>query len=288
MLHVTKADGRRQIFEKEKIARTCIRMGASNEEARNIADKIEEKLKDGTETKKILQMIFSELENYRPEVKHIIDLREAISLLRSKPDFEKFVGAILKSQGYQVQMNQIVAGKCVDHEIDVIANNSSEIIYVEVKHHLQHHTFTGLDVFLEANSTFEDLCEGYLRGKNKIKFTRAVVVSNTKISDHAWRYSRCRGIDNIGWKSPPGDSLEDMIERNKLYPITLLKNLDRNEEEKLGDAEIILLRQLVEKDESEICSLTKIPKTRIAKLVLAAKEILGKIQIAAYSPTKTS
>ena len=155
MIYVTKADGRRQVFDKLKIARTCVRMGASKEEAENIAEKIEKKIQDGTTTKKILQMIFSELENYRPEVKHIIDLREAISLLRPKPDFEKFVAEILKSLGYQIQTNQIVSGKCVGHEIDVIAHNRNEIIYVEVKHHMQHHTFTGVDVFLEANSTLD-------------------------------------------------------------------------------------------------------------------------------------
>lgn len=274
MMYVTKADGSRQAFEKEKIVRTCLRMGAEEKEARMIADKIEKSLYEGITTKKILQMIFAELENYKPEVKYMIDLREAIGLLRPKPDFEKFVATVLRAHGYQVQTNQIILGKCVDHEIDVIANKLGEIVYVEVKHHFQHHTFTGLDVFLEANSTYEDLREGFLKGKNKIKFTRALVVSNTKISDHAWRYSKCRGIDNIGWNSPRDAGLERMIEEKKLYPITLLKNLDKDDEAKLGDAGIILLNQLLGRSETEISKMTNISRERLGKLISAASEIL--------------
>ena len=55
---VTKADGSRQLFDREKVVRTCLRNGASRNIAEEIAGKIEAKLYDGIETKKILGMIF--------------------------------------------------------------------------------------------------------------------------------------------------------------------------------------------------------------------------------------
>jgi transcriptional regulator NrdR family protein len=64
MIFVTKFDGRKQPFDKSKIIRTCLRMHASLEQAKEIADKIEKKIYDGIPTKKILRMIFTYLKKY--------------------------------------------------------------------------------------------------------------------------------------------------------------------------------------------------------------------------------
>lgn len=270
MIFVTKFDGRKQPFQKDKIVRTCLRMHATPQQAKTVADRIESRIYDGIPTKKVLQMIFSELKEFKPEIKHEIDLRESIVLLRPKPDFEQFVAVLLKEYGYSVESNQIIQGKCVDHEIDAIAKKDDETIYVEVKHHLQPHTYTGVDVFLETKARFDDLIEGFKAGRNAINFNKALVVCNTKISEHARRYSSCVGIEHIGWKS----GLEKMIEEKKLYPITFLRGLDVVSEAKLGDAGIILLRQLVETDIDELCEKTRIPKDRLKTFVKKAGEIL--------------
>ena len=99
MVVVTKADGTKQLFDKEKVIRTCLKMHVSEEEAREVANKVEMKIYEGIPTKKILEMIFFYLKNYRPQIKHQIDLRESISLMRPKPDFENFVGIVLRGQG---------------------------------------------------------------------------------------------------------------------------------------------------------------------------------------------
>ena len=41
---VTKADGSRQLFDREKIVRTCLRMGANRRIADDIAEKVEKKV----------------------------------------------------------------------------------------------------------------------------------------------------------------------------------------------------------------------------------------------------
>ncbi len=274
LVNVTKADGTRQVFDRQKVARTALRMGLSLESAEEVAKKVELKSYEGIPTKKVLQIIFSYAKIYRPEIKHMIDLRESISLLRSKPDFEQFVGLLMLEQGYDIKMNQIISGKCVEHEIDVVASKGRENVYVEVKHHMQHHTFTGLDVFLETNSVFQDLKDGYSLGKNDIDFKTAFVVSNTKISDHAKRYSECRGINYLGWRNPEGKGLEDLVERKGLYPITLLRGIDTVTEGKLGNAGIVLLKQLVEEDVSKISRATGVPKSELKSLVSAAQQIM--------------
>ena len=274
MIYVTKFDGSKQPFDKQKVIRTCLKMNASEEQARAVADTIESKIYNGISTKKILQMIFTYLKKYRPEVRHRIDLREAISLLRSKPDFEQFVALLLREHGYGVITNQIIPGKCVEHEIDAIARKNDEVIYVEVKHHLQHHTFSGIGVFLEARATLEDLQEGFQKGKNSFDFSKALVVCNTKISDHAMQYAFCRDIEYISWNYPSERCLSKMIEGKKLYPITLLKDLDEKTEQMLGDNNILLLRQLTEADADELIHKIKIPKQKIKLLQEKARELL--------------
>ncbi|NIO38343.1 hypothetical protein GTO27_11680 [Candidatus Bathyarchaeota archaeon] len=64
--YVTKADGTKQLFDKEKVVKTCLRMGATREIAEAIAGGIERNIYDGIKTRKILQMIFRELSKHKP------------------------------------------------------------------------------------------------------------------------------------------------------------------------------------------------------------------------------
>lgn len=275
MIYVTKFDGRKQAFNKQKIMRTCMRMHATPKIAKAIADNIEAHAYDGISTKKIMQMIFAYMRKHRPEVKHITDLRTAISMLRPKPDFELFIAQLLRAHGYKVKSNRMVLGKCIEHEIDAIAEKGKDVLYVEVKHHYKPHTYTGLGVFLEARATFEDLLDGYKTGANKIKFNKAMVISNTKLSSHARRYADCRSIIYIGWKAPVERGLERLIEEKRLHPITFLRDIDPADEIKLGDAGIVTLKQLIELSLDELWKKTKIPKKTLKEFKLKAQKILS-------------
>jgi hypothetical protein len=274
MIFVTKFDGRKEPFYKSKVVRTCMRMHATPSQAKAVADKVEREAYDGIPTKEILRMIFTYMKEFKPEIKHQIDLREAISLLRPKPDFEKFIALLLRSEGYEAEHNKILSGGCIEHELDAIAKKNGELVYVEVKHHFNHHAYTGLDVVLEVNSTFEDLKEGYKLGKHSINFTRALVVCNTKISEHAKRYAACKGIGCLGWRYPEERGLEQIIEEKKLYPITFLKGLDKETLTRLGDAGIVLLKQLLECSLEDLRKKTRIPINKLKDLVKNAKEII--------------
>jgi len=274
MIYVTKADGSKQPFDKQKIINTCLRLQATPEQAQSIADKIEAKAYDGIPTKKILQMVFQYMKKYRPAIGYQIDLKQAIAMLRSKPDFEIFVAKLFEAMGYEVETNLIVQGKCIEHEIDVVAKKGNEIIFVEVKHHVNHHTYSGLDVFLQLNSTLEDLKEGYENGKNNFKFSRAILICNTKVSDHARRYALCKGLEFIAWKFPPERGLERLIEEYKLYPITFLKEIEKDEAYKLADVGIVTVKQLLD-DAEKISRKSGINKNRVLQLQKAAKIVLG-------------
>ncbi|MBT8171318.1 restriction endonuclease, partial [Candidatus Bathyarchaeota archaeon] len=105
---VTKADGTKQLFNRKKVIRTCIRMGASQADAESISYQIEKRIYNGITTKKILQMIFRYLEKHKPIIKKQIDLRRALSLINPAPEFEQFIQLLLAEHGYQVTQNQII------------------------------------------------------------------------------------------------------------------------------------------------------------------------------------
>ena len=117
--------------------------------------------------------------------------------------------------------------------------------------------------------------EGFELSKNSIKFDGALVVCNTKFSEHAIRYAKCKGIGCIGWRFPEERGLERLIEDRKLYPVTFLKGLDEKSKEKFGDAGIVMLKQLVSLDLEEIYERSRIPRKKLRSLVRKAKEILS-------------
>lgn len=275
MIYVRKADGSLQPFKKSKIIKTCLRLKASREIAKKVADRIEKEIYDGIPTKKIIQLIFKYLKEYNPNLAHVIDLREAISAMRPKPDFEAFVAFLLQNLGYDVTRNVIVPGKCVEHEIDIIARKGDEVTMVEVKHHVNPHTYTGLHVFLEVWAAFEDIREGFKEGKHEYNFAKVLVVSNTKVSKHGKKFCECRKIAHMGWKYPPGEGLETLIEKFRLYPLTFLKKIERKEIERLGNIGIVTLKQLISEDTRSLSKLTKIRKKRIEELKEYAQKVLN-------------
>jgi hypothetical protein len=272
---VIKADGTKQLFEKKKIVRTCMRMGASHEVAEAVAEKIEMRAYEGIKSKQILNMIFRQLARYHEEVRSHIDLRRALGLMRPKPDFEQFVQLLLREHGYEVSPNLIVRGKCVEHEIDAIAKKDGKTYAVEVKHHFNHHALTGLDVSRIARAIFEDITEGFEMGLNSTNLDRAIVICNTKYSDHAKRYGECRGIEQIGWNYPVQHGLEQMIEEKKLYPITYLKTLDATLRRKLAGEGIILLKQLITYEPEALSRRLRTSKGRVDALIEMARVIVS-------------
>jgi len=250
-------------------------MGATKAAAESIAEDIETRVYDGIETKKILQMIFRSLRKHKPVIRHQIDLRKALSLLNPAPDFERFIQLLLSEHGYEVTPNQIIRGRCVEHEVDAVARKNGKTCIVEVKHHYKYHTQTSLDVSRISRAVFEDVTEGHELGYNSLKIDYAIIVCNTKLSEHAKSYAECRGIRHISWSSPPNRDLQTMIEEKKLYPITLLKGLNAETRKRLLSDEIILLKQLAEKTPKELRKQTGISTEELESIVNKARAILS-------------
>ncbi len=247
-ISVTKADGTKQLFDREKIVQTCLRMGANPQVALEVAKQVEPQLYEGIPTHKILQIIFSLMRKPKPALRHLFDLKQGISRMDPKPEFEVFVRVLLAHSGFQVKPNMILRGLCGEHEADAIATKDGETYFVEAKHHINYHALTGLDESRIARAIIEDLTEGYQNGVTGIKIDHAIIVTNTRYSEHAIKYGGCRGIMQVGWNSPERFSLRDLIEKHKLYPLSCLRGVSTDIRLRLVEVGIVLIKQLLEQD----------------------------------------
>ncbi|MCW4018131.1 MAG: restriction endonuclease [Candidatus Bathyarchaeota archaeon] len=272
---VTKADGSKQLFDKNKVARTCIRMGASPQLALKVAEKIERRVYEGMPTKKILQLIFLFLRKDKPSVGHLVDLRKGLSLMSPKPEFEMFVQVLLAKNGFEVRSNHVLKGRCGEHEVDAIAKKDGVTYFVEVKHHLSYHALTGLDESRIARAVLEDVSEGYQMGRTEVKIDKAMIVTNTRYSRHALEYGRCRGILQIGWNYPANHGLEDMIEEKNLYPLSCLRGLRGADRMKLVNQDIVLVSQLLAEDQFTLAKKTGLPRATVEGIVAKARSSIN-------------
>jgi hypothetical protein len=242
-------------------------MGASRRVANQVTTQVERQLYEGISTAKILTLIFKAMRRYLPGVQHLVDLRKGLSLMNSKPEFELFVQTVLAHHGFEVTPGQMVTGKCVEHEVDAIAKKDGLTYFVEAKHHAPYHSLTGLDESRIAQAVLEDVADGFALGKHALKIDRAMIVTNTRFSDQARRYGACKNILQIGWNSPEALSLQTLIERKQLYPVSCLKGLRDTTRASLVNAGIVLLQQLLETKPSVLARKTGLPLKTVRDLV---------------------
>ncbi|MEM0202898.1 MAG: ATP cone domain-containing protein [Archaeoglobaceae archaeon] len=215
-MRVKKRDGRLEEFSKDKIVRTAVRAGLSVDKAKKVANEVEKRIYDGITTDEILSIVLSEIEKFSKNVSAKYGLKS--SLLRLGPAgyrFEKFVSSLLREYGYKTRLNELIEGKCVTHEVDVVAEREKKYL-VECKFH-NTPMYTGLKDVLYSYARFLDIAEV------RKDFDGVWVFTNTKFSSEAMRFAECRGIKLTGWHYPENEGIEALLERKKLYPITVLK-----------------------------------------------------------------
>ena len=269
---VVKASGETENFDINKIKRTCLKAGATNALANKISKEVERRSHDGISTREILRITLKLLEKQKPFIAARYDLKGAIFRLGPAGfAFEHLVAEILKEYGYKAKVHSYIRGFCVEHEIDIVANDKKKTYMIECKYHNLPGIYTGLREAMYTYARFLDLVNG---SKNKCcqKFDQPWLVCNTRFSGDAIQYAECTGLRLLGWNYPE-ENLRDMIEKKKLYPITMLRTLDRESQEKLADSGMVLIKDLTELSIKDLNKITKIPVKKLKSICKEAEEI---------------
>jgi Holliday junction resolvase len=245
--NVQKASGEREAFSETKLRNSLQRSGASDAMVDAITQEMSSHLHDGIATKTIYKKAFQLLRrNVRSNAARYSLKKAIMELGPSGFPFEKFVGEILKSQGYSVETGKTVAGKCVNHEVDIVAFRDNETVMVECKYHNTQGKICGVQIPLYIRSRFNDIEYMLARQKGSSLKFHGWVVTNTRFSTDAEQYGACAGLRLIGWDYPNYGSLREMIENAGLFPVTVITGLNAKQKQKLIDSNIVLC--------SEVCN----------------------------------
>ncbi len=262
---VRKSNGKDEYFSFQKLRNSLLISNASLNEADGIVNELKGKIYQGISTKKIYSMAFRMLKKQSPANASRYHLKQGIMELGpSGFPFEKYVGELFKHEGFDTIVGVILNGKCVTHEIDVICKKENTIMLMECKYKNQPGVSVDVKVPLYIYSRFNDLLENNLL---QIPFTnfKGWIVTNSRFTEDAMKFGTCRGMYLLGWDYPYKNSLKDIIDRTKLYPITCLSTLLKNEKQYLLDKGIVLVKELINSE--RLLSRAGISSNRIPKIL---------------------
>lgn len=246
-MHITKASGLIEDFQPEKLKQSLVHAGMSPDHANRIVDEVRNKVKPGDSTTKIFRQVVrlasrtDFVSTIRYSLPRALDALGPTGFL-----FEQYVEALLQSHGYTTQRDIMIAGECIIHEVDVFAQKGDLKYLVEAKYRNRHTIKTHVDQVMYADARLMDIQRrAEAEGKDPKEYTMWVI-TNTQFTSAATHYAQCRGVKLMGWHYPRGeDSLESMIMRTQLYPITVIPGLSSSVRDMCAKNNIILVQDLL-------------------------------------------
>ncbi len=246
-IEVLKSSGEKVQFSMDKLRNSLKRSGADHDLVENIVSKVKNEIYPGITTNEIYNRAYALLKGKKSVFASKYKLKKAIYELGPTGfPFERFVAAILKYSGYQVKVGVILNGRCVTHEIDVLAEKNDSTTIIECKFHSDKGLKCNVKVPLYIHSRYNDVKEHWesTKKENK-KFEIGWVVTNTRFTEDALKYGICANLYLLSWDYPKNEGLKDRIDRLGLYPITVSSLLSNREKQFLLSRDVVLCRQLL-------------------------------------------
>lgn len=242
-IDIVKSSGEKVRFSLDKLKASLKQVGTDHQTINQIVDKVREELYQGISTKEIYNRAFSLLKKKKSYLASKYKLKKAIYELGPTGfPFERFISAILQYSGYKTDVDKILKGQCVSHEIDVIASKQNETTLIECKFHNEEGLNCNVKVPLYINSRYNDIKAHWSANS---KLTKGWVVTNTRFTQDAIEFGSCVNLYLLSWDYPKNDGLKDRIDRLGLYPITVSTLLTNREKQFLLSRDVVLCRELI-------------------------------------------
>ena len=277
-IYVINSEGEKEPFSFFKVFRSARRVGAPPVLARDVARMIAKEIHPGIKTSEIFSKIKKLLSQQKPESAIRFSLKEGMRRLGPTGfPFEKFIKEVLLSNGFEVKINRYIPGKCsVSYEIDFVAKRENLIYIGECKYHHLSGERVDLKVALSNYARFLDIKNGpYFREFQKSGFElKPILVTNTKFTGAVVKYARCYNTELLGWRYPKPMGLEYFIEKEKLYPITVLSSFRGHLKDIFAQNGMMLAKDLLKSSTSRLSQRLKLPEKSLLPLIKEAETLL--------------
>ena len=136
---------------------------------------------------------------------------------------------------------------------------------MEAKFHNELGIKSDLKVALYVKARWEDLEKEIFDFGGERKLNEGWLVTNTKFSESAVKYAKCRNMKLVGWNYPEQSNLQDLIEETGLHPITCLNSSTPSDEKLLMQAGVVLCKQA--RDNPDILRQAGLSQEKITKML---------------------
>lgn len=263
-MSIIKRSGEHEAFSEEKVRHSMQRVGVPSVLQPQALQYVREHLRDNITTDELFSYILEFLAQNDKKSSLRFNLRQAIfDLGPTGFPFEKYLERVFQSAGYTTQVDVIMSGACVNHEIDLLIEKNGKKEIVEAKFHNQTISKTDIQVLLYTYARFLDV-------KEKNDIANSWVVTNTKLSADAIVYSQCKGMKALAWNYPEKDSLQDFVENPKMYPITIITALSGEEKRRLLEGDIVVCKDLLNVNREDLEKKYFINKARLEEALSSA------------------
>lgn len=252
-MEIIKTNGTTEPFSPSKLCLSLRKAGAPRDVADAICTAVTPKIKPSDSTNQIFRKALKYLVREDLDVAARYSLRRGVEALGPAGFiFEQYIETILQSYGFTTKRNMMIRGKCITHEVDVIAGIGSKRFLIEAKYHNDPDIKTHVDVVMYADARLMDIVAGESK-KAQTEYENAMwIVTNTKFTEHAIAYAKCRGLRLTGWNYPRGASLEDVIAQKRLYPVSVLPSMTKEALPRFAEKNVILAQDLLTYEAQDI------------------------------------
>lgn len=242
--NIIKHSGNLERFSRKKLYRSLRRSGLPHGQSQLIADKVTAQVREGSRSQDIFENTLRIVNRTSPLAAVHYSLKRALfDLGPTGHHFETYVARYFDELGYETKTCQVLKGRLVKHEVDVIASNGTETVFVECKFHNRQGIKNDVKISLYVKARRDDLKEG----PEGARLTRYFIASNTSFSTDAIAYGAGSGLGLLGVNAPEEESFLSAIKAMKLYPVTSLKHLNRTMKAELLASGVVLARELLDR-----------------------------------------
>lgn len=272
---IKKKSGETEPFDVYKLKASLKNAGATDEVIGKIAADIENWVYDGVTTEIIYARAYKLFRKQRGNEASRYKLKKALfDMGPSGYPFEHLIGELFRRQGFEVEVGLVAEGVTINHEMDVIASKNGRQHLMECKFSRNQGNRISVQVPLYVHSRVNDIVEKRQQQSEykDLSFT-PWVVTNARFSSDSIEYSKSKGIELLGWDYPEGNALKDMIEREKIFPVTILKHLNKSEKQQLMAKGIVTCAQLLV--DTELLKVVIVSEKKRHLVTREIKKIIG-------------